>query len=187
MLTLLKQTPPMKTFQRRMELSIVHNWRNLQITSFNLWWTKSERSLRTPPKRYGCSSLSLAQSNSLHQPFQIPHIDIQFAKTAKLINMKQLKTQSMKLIRMEQANTENVQLEKPPGDNQYDESYKPGFATFSSVYQNLSQHLTPTMAANLSPSVAFYGILHLCNENRLRLTKDETAGNESSFKIQEIE
>lgn len=57
-----------------------------------------------------------------------------------------------------------------------EEKYKEGAASFGIIYNSLPHLLTKTMAENLSPSVAFYSILHLANEHRLRLyksTKDD--------------
>lgn len=60
--------------------------------------------------------------------------------------------------------------------NHDDETYEPGFASFSKIYEKLPYLLSKNMAEALSPSVAYYAILHLCNDHLLRLTVDEKEG-----------
>lgn len=84
--------------------------------------------------------------------------------------MKQMKTVCL--------NTISKQCEKTSGRTfnnipnvRTDEKYKDGVASFGIIYNSLPHLLTKTMAENLSPSIAFYSILHLANEHRLRLYK----------------
>lgn len=67
------------------------------------------------------------------------------------------------------------------------EAYKDGAASFSLIYNNLPNMLTKTMSENLSPSVAFYSILHLANEHRLRLYKPSKTDDPNIFLIRQIE
>lgn len=68
-----------------------------------------------------------------------------------------------------------------------EEQYKDGVASFSQIYSTLPKLLTKTMAENLTPSVAFYSILHLANEHRLRLYKSAKSDDPNVFLIRQIE
>lgn len=63
-----------------------------------------------------------------------------------------------------------------------DERYKDGGVTFNEIYSKLPTTVTKDLKEALSPSVAFYAILHLANENQLRLI--ETSDND--FIIRQI-
>lgn len=68
-----------------------------------------------------------------------------------------------------------------------DEKYKDGAASFGVIYNSLPHLLTKTMAENLSPSVAFYSILHLANEHRLRLFKSTKENDMNVFLIRQLD
>lgn len=102
--------------------------------------------------------------------------------------MKQLKRCSLRILHSDVAKTQ------PPVSEptQFVEEYGPGAVTFDKIYNNLPKLLTPTMSENLTTSVAFYTILHLCNEHQLRLFKyyqnsDEINKRSASFFIREIQ
>lgn len=63
------------------------------------------------------------------------------------------------------------------------EHYQDGAATFTHMYNTLPHLLSKTMAENLSPAVAFYSVLHLANENRLRLLQID---GKSDFLIRKL-
>lgn len=68
-----------------------------------------------------------------------------------------------------------------------EEHYKDGAASFGIIYNSLPHSLTKTMAENLTPSVAFYSILHLANEHRLRLYKSTKENDMNIFLIRRLE
>lgn len=68
-----------------------------------------------------------------------------------------------------------------------EEHYKDGAASFGIIYNSLPYSLTKTMAENLTPSVAFYSILHLANEHRLRLYKSMKENDMNIFLIRQLE
>lgn len=90
-------------------------------------------------------------------------------------------------------NTIVTQCEKTSSRNfihpitQTDETYKTGAASFGVIYNSLPHLLTKTMAENLSPSVAFYSILHLANEHRLRLYKSTKENDMNVFLIRQLD
>lgn len=116
---------------------------------------------------------------------QIKKIDIQFAKRAKVIDMKQMKLCCMTSIskQCEKTATRSFSHTK---SSRNDEEYKEGAATFGVIYHTLPRLLTKTMAENLSPSVAFYSILHLANEHRLRLFKIPNPDDKNVFLIRKL-
>lgn len=67
-----------------------------------------------------------------------------------------------------------------------DEKYKDGAASFGIMYNTLPHLLTRTMAENLSPSIAFYSILHLANEHRFRLHKLTKENDLNVFLIRQL-
>lgn len=72
-------------------------------------------------------------------------------------------------------------------NNRHEETYKEGAASFGILYNSLPHLLTKTMAENLSPSVAFYSILHLANEHRLRLYKTTKENDMNVFLIRQLD
>lgn len=66
------------------------------------------------------------------------------------------------------------------------EEYSDGAATYGVIYHTLPRLLTKTMAENLSPAVAFYSILHLANEHRLRLFKIPNPDDKNVFLIRKL-
>lgn len=116
---------------------------------------------------------------------QVQKIDIQFARRAKVIDMKQMKTVCLNTITKQCEKTSNRTFTHPNIRN--GEQYKEGAASFGIIYNSLPHLLTKTMAENLSPSVAFYSILHLANEHRLRLYKSTKDNDMNIFLIRQLD
>ncbi|KAL5291782.1 NCAPH.2 family protein [Megaselia abdita] len=113
-------------------------------------------------------------------PEKVTRIVVPFAKKAKLINMKQLKKCSLDSINDQlYESKEDVNLEC-----YRNERYLPGTATFSGVYNELPKVLSKNLAENLSPSIALYSVLHLCNEHNFRIFPQEGL---KDFKIRKLE
>lgn len=99
--------------------------------------------------------------------------------------MKQMKTVCL--------NTIKKQCEKTVGRTftniqhiRTDENYREGAASFGIIYSSLPHLLTKTMAENLSPSIAFYSILHLANDHKLRLYKTTKDNDKNIFLIRQL-
>lgn len=84
-------------------------------------------------------------------PERIEKISIAFAKRAKVVDMKQLKSCSWALINRK---------------HQVDPQHHP---KFSDTLKDLPKLLNRTMAENMSMPLAFYAVLHLCNDKSLAL------------------
>ena len=90
-------------------------------------------------------------------PEKIEKISIAFARRAKVIDMKQLKFCSWSLIKNKHGS---------------DPLHNP---KFSETLKELPKVLNRTMAENMSMPLAFYAVLHLCNDKGLTLNQnDET-------------
>uniref|UniRef100_A0A673LGR2 Condensin complex subunit 2 n=1 Tax=Sinocyclocheilus rhinocerous TaxID=307959 RepID=A0A673LGR2_9TELE len=98
------------------------------------------------------------------EPHKVNTIEINYAKTAKKMDMKKLKTTMWGFL------TESP--EKPAKQVDSEETTEvPGEKSFSQSVRNLVQRLPSTMATNLSVPLAFVALLHLANEKNLELHK----------------
>ncbi|EDV99066.1 condensin complex subunit 2 [Drosophila grimshawi] len=109
-------------------------------------------------------------------PTQVTKVIVPFAKRAKVIDMKNLKRSCNSLIQKQLLNAvDDEKIPTHPKANQ--EHYAKGMATFKGVYNELPNLLTQKMAESLSPSVAFYAVLHLANDMKLRLLQQDDLEN----------
>ena len=99
-------------------------------------------------------------------PDRINKINIAFAKRAKVVDMKQLKNCSFNLI--------NQKFTSNPLNNPH----------FLEVVEELPKVLSKTTAENMSLPLAFYAMLHLCNDKNLELIRDNDLRD---FEIQRVE
>ncbi|XP_034096510.1 condensin complex subunit 2-like, partial [Gymnodraco acuticeps] len=100
------------------------------------------------------------------EPHRVNKIEINYAKTAKKMDMKRLKNGMWSLL------TESP--DKPSQETDAVEKTEVfGEKAFSQTTQILLQRLPNTMAQNLSVPLAFVALLHLANEKNLELVKVE--------------
>lgn len=99
--------------------------------------------------------------------------------------MKQMKTCCMTSI-SKQCEKTATRPYSHAKSSRHGEGYQEGTATFGIIYHTLPHLLSKTMAENLSPSVAFYSILHLANEHRLRLFKIPNPDDKNVFVIRKL-
>lgn len=105
------------------------------------------------------------EDNLVPEPHRVNKIEINYAKTAKKMDMKRLKNSMWTLLTEspEKPNEQEVEaVEKPE---------VPGDKVFSQTTKSLLQRLPSTMAQNLSVPLAFVALLHLANEKNLELVK----------------
>ncbi|KAH8289997.1 hypothetical protein KR018_010101 [Drosophila ironensis] len=115
-------------------------------------------------------------------PSQVTKVIVPFAKRAKVIDMKNLKKSCNSLIQKQMlslAPEETI----PPHPRPKKENYSKGVASFRDMYTHLPALLTTKMSDSLSPSVAFYAVLHLANDLKLRLIPQEDL---EDFKIRQV-
>ncbi|XP_052891538.1 condensin complex subunit 2 [Anopheles moucheti] len=129
-------------------------------------------------KTLNASTIIDVISSEFHgAPDRVQKINIAYAKTAKVIDMKQLKYNCWRVI------SSHVQAEMgpPPTQNpsqpdvtlmsptQSDDAK----ITFTTLYRKVPHLLSKTMSENISKSLAFYAVLHLANEKCLLLDRQE--------------
>ncbi|XP_049539308.1 condensin complex subunit 2 [Anopheles darlingi] len=110
-------------------------------------------------------------------PDKVAKINIAYAKTAKVIDMKQLKYSCWRVInsyitpeepaatQQSQLAEDDPQLPLPPATQSADDRQ----IKFSKLYQKVPQLLSKSQSENISKALAFYAVLHLANEKSLRL------------------
>uniref|UniRef100_A0A182P1B6 Condensin complex subunit 2 n=1 Tax=Anopheles epiroticus TaxID=199890 RepID=A0A182P1B6_9DIPT len=125
----------------------------------------------------------------LGAPDRVHKINIAYAKTAKVIDMKQLKYNCWRVIsahvRDEVGPAPTQTASQPdvpvPPATQPDEPK----ITFTALYRKVPQLLSKTMSENISKSLAFYAVLHLANEKSLLLGRQEDLKDFSIRKAEE--
>ncbi|XP_076359105.1 non-SMC condensin I complex subunit H [Tachypleus tridentatus] len=108
--------------------------------------------------------------NLLQQPYKIAKIDIQYARTAKHLDIKRLKRVMWHILTnnpvSDSHNKENVETcEDVPLPDRMD-----GKMLFSHLYRMLPQQLSSVMIKNLSVPIAFVCLLHMVNEKTLKIS-----------------
>ncbi|NXC77768.1 CND2 protein, partial [Anhinga anhinga] len=104
--------------------------------------------------------------NLIAEPEKINKIAIQYAKTAKKMDMRRLKRDMWDLLadgQKKQTAAENEDAEEE------DTSVVTGEKLFSDITKELLHRLPSVMASNLSIPLAFTCLLHLANEKNLKL------------------
>ncbi|NXR91763.1 CND2 protein, partial [Hypocryptadius cinnamomeus] len=111
----------------------------------------------------GCGELEL-----IAEPHKIHKIPIQYARTAKRMDMRRLKRNMWELL------TEQREVGK--GNSCWEfcgDAEVAGEKILSDLTKHLLHRLPPAMATNLSVPLAFVCLLHLANEKNLRLESTE--------------
>ncbi|XP_045188524.2 condensin complex subunit 2-like isoform X2 [Mercenaria mercenaria] len=111
------------------------------------------------------------------QPYKVAKIDIDYAKTAKKLDVKRLKSSMWNLLKSapkdteqtstsEDGNTNNSASSEPvPGTSKEME----GKLTFQKLLNDLPEKVSGQTAKNLSVPIAFVCLLHLANEKTLKI------------------
>ncbi|XP_053126227.1 condensin complex subunit 2 [Hemicordylus capensis] len=115
----------------------------------------------------GLNITTYGESNLLAEPQKVNKIDIQYAKTAKKMDMKRLK-RTMWCLLTDSPKTQ-MEAEKDNLEKSTNSSAVAGPKIFSSITQELLHRLPSMMAKNLSVPLAFACLLHLANEKNLKL------------------
>uniref|UniRef100_A0A6A7FYS5 Condensin complex subunit 2 n=2 Tax=Hirondellea gigas TaxID=1518452 RepID=A0A6A7FYS5_9CRUS len=125
--------------------------------------------------------------NLVAAPSRVAKLNIGYARTAKRMDMKKLKSAVWSMLTNISADKENnsnsANIE--PVSNSTNAVEKPVMESgrqiqFSQIYRCLPKHVNARMAENLSLPLAFIALLHLCNERNLALTP---TGNMEDFSI----
>ncbi|XP_060106976.1 condensin complex subunit 2 isoform X2 [Heteronotia binoei] len=115
----------------------------------------------------GLNITTYGESNLVAEPQKVNKIAIEYAKTAKKMDMKRLKRAMWCLLtgaENNQTDEQHVALEKSS-----EFSVVAGRKIFSSITKDLLHRMPSVMAKNLSIPLAFACLLHLANEKNLKL------------------
>lgn len=121
---------------------------------------------------HGLDITTYRESNLVAEPQKVNKIEIQYAKTAKKMDMKKLK-QSMWSLLTETPKQADAEVNHSE-DGEAGPLEEGPDKKLSSLTKDLQKSLPPLMAQNLSIPLAFACLLHLANEKNLKLegTKD---------------
>ncbi|XP_014800951.1 PREDICTED: condensin complex subunit 2 [Calidris pugnax] len=108
--------------------------------------------------------------NLIAEPQKVNKIAIQYAKTAKKMDMRRLKKNMWDLLTDEQKKEKAAEED---AEKEEDISVVAGEKVFSSITKELLHRLPSVMAKNLSVPLAFACLLHLANEKNLKLEGTE--------------
>ncbi|NXB27757.1 CND2 protein, partial [Eulacestoma nigropectus] len=107
--------------------------------------------------------------NLIAEPQKISRIAVQYARTAKRMDVRRLKRNMWELLTGAGAECRD----SPEQGEGPEAAALAGEKVLSGVTRELLRRLPPTMAANLSVPLAFVCLLHLANEKNLRLESTE--------------
>ncbi|KAM9266545.1 condensin complex subunit 2 [Morus bassanus] len=109
---------------------------------------------------------AFGELNLIAEPEKVNKVAIQYAKTAKKMDMKRLKKDMWDLLTDRQKKQTVAEMEDA---EQEDVSVVTGEKVFSDITKELLHRLPSVMASNLSIPLAFACLLHLANEKNLKL------------------
>ncbi|XP_049687244.1 condensin complex subunit 2 isoform X2 [Accipiter gentilis] len=109
--------------------------------------------------------------NLIAEPQKVNKIAIQYAKTAKKMDMKRLKKSMWDILT--NAEKKETVAEMEDAEKEEDTSMVAGEKVFSSITKELLHRLPSVMVNNLSVPLAFACLLHLANEKNLKLEGTE--------------
>ncbi|XP_058390523.1 condensin complex subunit 2 isoform X1 [Diceros bicornis minor] len=124
------------------------------------------------PEAQGLDITTYGESNLVAEPQKVNKIEIQYAKTAKKMDMKKLKQSMWSLLA--------ASSKQADAEANHSENGKAGELVevangkrLSGLTKDLRKSLPPVMAQNLSVPLAFACLLHLANEKNLELEGTE--------------
>uniref|UniRef100_A0A8C0BFZ0 Condensin complex subunit 2 n=1 Tax=Buteo japonicus TaxID=224669 RepID=A0A8C0BFZ0_9AVES len=111
--------------------------------------------------------------NLIAEPQKVNKIAIQYAKTAKKMDMKRLKKNMWDILSKGEKKERVAEVSMEDAEKEEDTSMVAGEKVFSSITKELLHRLPSVMANNLSVPLAFACLLHLANEKNLKLEGTE--------------
>ncbi|MPC43680.1 Condensin complex subunit 2 [Portunus trituberculatus] len=119
--------------------------------------------------------------NLVAAPDKVEKVNIGYARTAKKVDIKKLKTAIWDMLSDPLTEKENCrQSENQAENNKKDKMDSNCDIEFSNMYKDLPQRLSASMSGNISVPLVFIGLLHLANEHNLKLVDK---GNLTNFTI----
>lgn len=123
----------------------------------------------------------LTGENLLAQPYKVAKIDIDYAKTAKKLDVKRLKSSMWSLLKSAPKDTAEQASTSGEGNTNNSSSNEPvagtskemeGKMSFQKLLKDLPEKVSGQTARNLSVPIAFVCLLHLANEKTLKIEED---------------
>ncbi|KAG0718877.1 Condensin complex subunit 2 [Chionoecetes opilio] len=109
--------------------------------------------------------------NLVAAPDKVEKINIGYARTAKKVDMKKLKTALWDILSDPSPEKENnKQLENKAEHSKRKKMDSSSDIDFSHLYKALPQRISSSMSGNISVPLVFIGLLHLANEHSLKLS-----------------
>ncbi|KAK7072211.1 hypothetical protein SK128_026757 [Halocaridina rubra] len=114
--------------------------------------------------------------NLVAAPNKVAKINIGYARQAKRIDMKKLKSVMWSMLAdfpsPNKENEKGLENHAQPVEDSEDKMDLEQSVEFSQLYRILPSRLSAKMSENLSVSLAFIALLHLANERNLKLTSE---------------
>lgn len=115
------------------------------------------------------NSTSLTGIKLLSQPYKVAKIDIDYAKTAKRVDVRKLKAAMWSLLTMHKPS----RIDSQPTEDAAETSHMSTDWQFQTLLERLPHRVSEVAARNLSVPIAFVCLLHLANEKSLRIIDQE--------------
>eukprot|EP00117_Sycon_ciliatum_P015885 scpid28676/ scgid15559/ Condensin complex subunit 2; Barren homolog; Chromosome assembly protein xCAP-H; Chromosome-associated protein H; Non-SMC condensin I complex subunit H len=119
----------------------------------------------------GADPSMLLGDNLVAQPRKVQRIQIDYAKAAKKMDVKKLKSGIWSVL-TQPGEKENTPAPEPSKDTESKDECA-GTQSFSSLYGTLPHKISANMTKNLSVPIAFVCLLHLANEKNLKVAGTE--------------
>ncbi|NXA56703.1 CND2 protein, partial [Nothocercus julius] len=142
-----------------------------QLGEFNLTAHPANQDAELNGDEGGVDITTYGELNLVAEPQKVNKIAVQYAKTAKKMDMKRLKQNMWDLLTDGQKKETVEEMENV--EEEMDKSAVAGEKVFSSITRELIHRLPFVMAKNLSVPLAFACLLHLANEKNLKLEGTE--------------
>ncbi|XP_052039487.1 condensin complex subunit 2 [Apodemus sylvaticus] len=126
-----------------------------------------------PPESQGVDITTYGESNLVAEPQKVNKIEINYAKTAKKMDMKKLKQSMWSLLTGFSRNEADTQANHTDNGKEGAPEEVVDEKKLSGLTKDLQTRLPPIMAQNLSIPLAFACLLHLANEKNLKLEGTE--------------
>ncbi|XP_006873590.1 PREDICTED: condensin complex subunit 2 [Chrysochloris asiatica] len=143
------------------------------LTPYPCHSPKSKQENNDAPESQGLEITTYRESNLVAEPQKVNKIEIQYAKTAKKMDMKKLKQSMWGLLTKFSKKQADAEANHSEVEKREDLLEVADEKLFSGLTKDLKTSLPPLMAQNLSIPLAFACLLHLANEKNLKLEGTE--------------
>ncbi|XP_075419283.1 condensin complex subunit 2 [Tenrec ecaudatus] len=143
------------------------------LTAYPCQTPKTVAENKDAPETQEVNITTYGESNLVAEPQKVNKIEIQYAKTAKKMDMKKLKQSMWGLLTKFSKQPADAEANHNEADKEGDPAEGADEQLFSGITKDLKRSLPPLMSQNLSIPLAFACLLHLANEKNLKLEGTE--------------